>query len=582
MVLQDVGEFEKTSECETSPIKREEKLKKLKASPAKIFDDDLAALHMFNTKHLTLVVLICTYLFALWGNYDKVHPLTLPSPSRAEHKNQTPYVGIKINQEIFMMNDTEINDFSHHASSTASKMALANPHTVYTLNETIKVKIVLFDHKNRPKTRGGDMLIVWMRDKSKGAALAGSVIDHDNGTYTGTLRILWTGHAVIRAAILCTREKMAFMQRELRNGYAGKKITCLFHAPNLAEITSGHMDHTFLKTGQVCNLTDKHYGVPLYCDKPKKNGIQCRHWTGINSVPWLKMTLKPKSKWYLKSFVPGTFPGNVTVHIPSAPKTAMASNIPCSRTNFRNTWLSNPAGFFFNSTWRPLSCFNNITVKHFDRCLANRTLRMFGDSTVRQFFIVLFKYQNLTWRIGPKGTESNFIPTSKWYSYSEAYSKRFNYTVSWSPHGLPMSFENANRTEIRPCFVHLDEIPSGSRDIVLINLYAHFQLFPVHMFKTRMRLIRLAIERLLLRSPDIKIAIKGSHYFIKHSTGNTLGGLWGPVYDKIIKQEFVALYDRVVFLDLWDMLVSVENSDIHPPEQFIKTMLRTLFGYVCT
>ncbi|XP_046550145.1 NXPE family member 3-like isoform X2 [Haliotis rubra] len=264
------------------------------------------------------------------------------------------------------------------------------------------------------------------------------------------------------------------------------------------------------------------------------------------------------------------------------PNAAMASNIPCRRANFRNTWLSNPVGFFYNSTWRSPSCFNDITVKDFDRCLANRTLRMFGDSTVRQLFTFLFKYQNLTWAIGPKEAHNNIIPTSKWYSYSEAYNKRFNYTVFWAPHGLPMSFENANRTAIRPCFVHLDEIPSGSRDIVLIHLYAHFQLFPLHVFKARMKHIRLATERLLIRAPDIKIAIKGPHYFIKHSTGNTLGGLWGPVYDKIIRQEFVSLYARVIYLDVWDMHVTDENSDIHPSEELLKTMLRTLFGYVCS
>ncbi|XP_067670329.1 NXPE family member 3-like [Haliotis asinina] len=480
-----------------------------------------------------------------------------------------------------MMNDTEINDFNHHTSATASKMSLVNPQKVYTLNETIRVKIVLFDHKNRPKTRGGDMLIVWMRDKTKGAALAGSVIDHDNGTYTGTLRILWAGHAVIRAGILCTREKMVFMQREFKKGYVGKNITCLFHAPNLTEITSGHMDHTFLRMGQVCNLTDKHYGVPLYCDKPKKNGTQCSHWTSINSVPFVRMTLKPNSEWFLKTAGPDTLPGNITVHIPSAPNPTLSSNNPCSRTNFRHTWLSNPAGFFHNSTWRPLSCFNYITGNDVDRCLANRTLRMFGDSTVRQLLTFLFKYQNLTWRIGPKDTSSNFIPTSKWYSYSEAHNKRFHYTVFWSPHGLPMSFEHANRTAIRPSFVHLDEIPSGSRDIVLINLYAHFLFFPLHMFKVRMKHIRLAIERLLRRSPNIKIAIKGPHYFVTHDPHFSLGGMWGPVYAKIIRQEFVALYDRVIYLDLWDMLVSVENANIHPSEQLLMTMLPTLFGYVC-
>ncbi|XP_048247494.1 NXPE family member 3-like isoform X1 [Haliotis rufescens] len=542
----------------------------------------MAAIQMFSTKRLIylLIALLTTSLFLLWGNYEEFQ--VLPEPpyrSRTGSQKQTHLVEIQIFPEI---NDTEINDINSHASATTSKMSLVESKVVYALNETISLKIVLFDQRNRPKTRGGDMLIVWMRDKSKGAASAGTVIDHDNGTYTGVLRILWTGHAVIRAAILSSREKLAFVYRELNNGYTGKRIECLFNVNNLTETTSGYMDNRFLKMGEICNLTDKHYGVPLYCSKPKKKGIQCSNWTGVTAEKILPFPARPNTKWYLSSAGPGILPGNVTVTVPSATNTSMTSQIPCSRTTFKTTWLSKPVGFFYNSTWNPLSCINNITVKDYDRCLANRTLRMFGDSTVRQLFSFLIKHLNLTWRVGPWQTAANFVPTDKWYSYSEAYKTSFNYTVFWSPHGLPMTFVNANRTAIRPSFVHLDEIPSGSRDIVLINLYAHFHFFPIHIFRSQVKRIRQAIERLLIRSPDVKIVMKGPHYFVVDRVVTTFGRMWGPVYDKFIRQEFVDLYDNVIYLDLWDMLISVESTGVHPGEQILNTMLRTLFGYVCT
>ncbi|XP_046326570.1 NXPE family member 3-like isoform X2 [Haliotis rufescens] len=537
---------------------------------------------MYSTKRqiYLLIVLLITSLFLLWGNYDELQ--ILPEPlyrSRTGSQKQTHLVEIQIIPEI---NDTEINDTNSHASATTSEMSLVEPKVVYALNETISLKIMLFDQRNRPKTRGGDMLIVWMRDKSKGAASAGTVIDHDNGTYTGVLRILWSGQSVIRAAILSSREKMAFVHREFNNGYIGKRIECFFNVYNLTESTSGYMDNTFVKMRQVCNLTDKHYGVPLYCIKPKMKGIQCSDWTGITSQRKLPVPARADNKWYFSSAGPGILPGSVTVTVSSATNTRMTSQIPCSRTTFKNTWLSKPVGFFYNSMWNPLSCINNITAKDYDRCLANRTLRMFGDSTVRQLFSFMYKHMNLTWRIGPWQTGADLVPTDKWYSYSEAYKKGFNYTVFWSPHGLPMTFVNANRTAIRPSFVHLDEIPSGSRDIVLINLYAHFHFFPVHIFRSQMKRIRQAIKRLLIRSPDVKIAIKGPHYFVVDNVVTTLGSMWGPVYDKIIRQEFVHLYDHVIYLDVWDMLISVESSGIHPSEQILNTMLRTLFGYVCT
>ncbi|XP_071086003.1 NXPE family member 3-like [Haliotis cracherodii] len=528
-----------------------------------------------------LVVLMVAVLFFSWNGFVKFQMSPQPYPSIARSQKQSHVMETQIVPESYVLSDAEIDDVNSHASSTTSKMSIINPKFVYKLNGTIRVKIELFDHKNRTKTRGGDMLIVWMRDKSKGAASAGTVIDHDNGTYTGVLRILWTGKAVIRAAMLAPREKMAFVNREFRHGYGGKILICLFNTPGLTETSSGHMESKFVNKIDVCNLTDKHYGVPLYCDKPKKKGVQCSHWTGVNSLGYLAVSARPNSKWYLSSAGPAVLPDIVTVKIPTVQNTTLPATVPCSRSSVRNSWVSKPVGFFYNSTWRPLLCFNDVTVEDYDLCLANRTLRMFGDSTVRQWFSFFYKHLNLTWRVGPWQITKNLQPTGNWYSYSEAYKKDFNYTIFWAPHGLPMTFNNANRTALRPSFVHLDEIPSGSRDIVLIHLYAHFLFYPVHMFRSQIQRIRPAVQRLLERAPDIKIAIKGPHYFVLNSIIYTFGRMWGPVYDKIIREEFVGLYDRVIYLDFWEMLLSVESPDVHPGEKLINTMIRTLFGYVC-
>ncbi|XP_046554958.1 NXPE family member 3-like [Haliotis rubra] len=339
------------------------------------------------------------------------------------------------------------------------------------------------------------------------------------------------------------------------------------------------MESRLLNKGKVCNLTDKHYGVPLYCDRPKKRGIQCDHWTGVNSLKYVGLNQKNNSKWYFSSAGPQILPDVVRVNISTAQDTSLSAKIPCSRASVRNSWVSKPVGFFYNSTWHPLECFIDVSVKDYNRCLTNRTLRMFGDSTVRQWFSFLYKHLNLTWRIGPKQAIEQ--TNGKWYSYSEAYSKRFNYTAFWSPHGLPMTFDNASRTALRPSFVHLDEIPSGSRDIVLIHLYAHFLFYPVHMFRAQIQRIKQAIQRLLMRSPDIKIAIKGPHYFVVTKIVSTFGRMWGPVYDRIIRQEFVNLYDRVIYLDYWEMLLSIESASVHPDEKLIDTMIRNFLGYVC-
>ncbi|XP_048246535.1 NXPE family member 3-like [Haliotis rufescens] len=534
---------------------------------------------------LAVVILVAWLSFVSWGGLEKFQSVPDHARSRTEDKRQTPQVehqlplkSVKADTEI--INDPNLKDSNRHASGKFSKLFLIDKQQIYRLNETINVKIVLMDRKERPKTRGGDMLVVWMKDTVKQASSAGSVIDHGNGTYTGVLRTMWTGQAVIYAAILSSRERMAFIYNKFRSGYIGKHISCLFDVHNLTETTVGYMHKRFLDNKPICNLTAENWGVPFYCTKPKQRGFECQHWTRVNTVHFVPIPTEADTRWY-RSCSFEKLVDWVPIRISSVKAATVSSSAPCGRKQFRDTWTTpSPVGFFYNSTWRQRGCFNTITTNDYSKCLANRSLRMYGDSTVRQWFTVLYKRLNLTMRTGPWFIGP--IPVAqKRYYYTEAYEKQHNYTVVWIPHGLPMSFQNANRTASRPVFVYLDETPAGSRDIILINLYAHFNLFPVHMFRSQMKRTRISIQKLLKRSPDIKIAIKGPHNYIHPITNYTLDGLWGPIYENIIKQEFVGLYDQLVYLDIWDMTIAVENTDVHPTEDVVSTMIHTFLGYFC-
>ncbi|XP_071092780.1 NXPE family member 4-like, partial [Haliotis cracherodii] len=226
--------------------------------------------------------------------------------------------------------------------------------------------------------------------------------------------------------------------------------------------------------------------------------------------------------------------------------------------------------------------FSNITTANsYHHCLANRTLRLYGDSTARQWFSYFFKKLNLTFRSKPSEILNNVeLMSQKWYEYTAAFNIRYNYTVSWSPHGIPMFQDGSNREVKPPVFVQLEEIPSQCTDIILIHLYLHFQLFPLHVYRSRVKRTRQAIEELLIRSPDVTIAIKGPH-MVSGKPQTTQFGMWGPVYENILKQECVDLNNRVVYLDLWDMTVALESTANHPSSQIVKTMLDVFFGYVC-
>ncbi|XP_046568538.1 NXPE family member 3-like isoform X1 [Haliotis rubra] len=467
-----------------------------------------------------------------------------------------------------------------------SRISLVGINRTYQLNETVKVNIVLFDHGKRPKTCGGDMLVVWMKDPQHGAASAGSVIDNGNGTYTGVLRTLWTGRAIIRAAMISSRERMAHLNFSFQNGYFGKQIQCIFRSNTSTEITSGHMEMKYMKIRPFCNLTADYFGIPFYCGKPKTKGIGCRDWTET-SLPHNYMTFGADTRWFAAWRSTEYLSDFTTINISSkrhADKDlAVSPTIPCGRRNIRDTWLATPpVGFSYNNTWRPLSCRNSVPVDTYNQCLANRTLKLFGDSTVRQIFGALYSMLGFTITKGPpegkKSKKRNFYagPT-----ICEAHHTKYNYTVYLLPHGFPLWFYKANRTITQPVFARLDDIPSGSNDIILINLYAHFHFTPIHIYRARVHRTRLAIVNLLKRSPDVKIVIKGPHKYSVPTPKTPMGGMWGPAYENILKKEFVNLYDQVLYLDVWDMTVAFENEETHPPDLLVTMMVKVFLGYIC-
>ncbi|XP_048251797.1 NXPE family member 3-like [Haliotis rufescens] len=294
------------------------------------------------------------------------------------------------------------------------------------------------------------MVVVWMKDMKNGAASAGIVKDHDNGTYTGILRTLWTGRAAMKAAVITSKERIDFTYDILRKGYQGKSINCIFRSTRAVETTNGYMDINNMKTDNLCNFTSQYHGVPFYCGKPKGEGLRCVDWTQV-SCRLKKMTLSSNEQWFYESRASENLPDVINITIGHVEGDTASASRPCYLQDPRNTWRATPpVGFSYQHTWRPLSCFSNIkTTNSYHHCLANRTLRLYGDSTD-----------------GCKPQTTQF-------------------------------------------------------------------------------------------------------------------GMWGPVYENILKQEFVGINNRVVYLDFWDMTVALESTANHPSSQIVKTMLDMFFGYVC-
>ena len=74
-----------------------------------------------------------------------------------------------------------------------SIIQLSKNKTKHTVGDYLHIKIVLYDELGRPLTRGGDSVRTWGTGSKGKSNVAGDVIDHNNGSYTGKILLPWKG-----------------------------------------------------------------------------------------------------------------------------------------------------------------------------------------------------------------------------------------------------------------------------------------------------------------------------------------------------------------------------------------------------
>nr|KAG5698890.1 hypothetical protein BaRGS_006784 [Batillaria attramentaria] len=120
--------------------------------------------------------------------------------------------------------------------------------------------------------------------------------------------------------------------------------------------------------------------------------------------------------------------------------------------------------------------------------------------------------------------------------------------------------------------------------VIVVHYYVHLSTEALHAYRDRVRAARQVIETYLDTHPKVKVKviIRGPHVLYEGNRHHAMfGDTFGPVYIRMWKEEFRGLYDRVWFLNYWDMTIAAENMQCHPPESMILETVKVLFGYFC-
>ncbi|KAI5621336.1 NXPE family member 3 precursor [Silurus asotus] len=207
------------------------------------------------------------------------------------------------------------------------------------------------------------------------------------------------------------------------------------------------------------------------------------------------------------------------------------------------------------------------------RCLKGKTLYMFGDSTMRQWFEYL----------------TDFVPNLKQldiYSSKQvgpfiAVDSTNNILVSFRGHGPPIRSTSVFASG--PLYVanELDRLKGGPNTVVLISVWAHFSTFPIEAYIRRLRHIRKAVMQLLNREPATLVVIRSAN-LQKVTTVNCVSNSdWFSVQiDAVLRAMFRGI--SVQLLDAWEMTLAHHlPHNIHPPRPIIKNMIDLILSQIC-
>ncbi|XP_060588706.1 NXPE family member 3-like [Ruditapes philippinarum] len=459
------------------------------------------------------------------------------------------------------------------------------------LGEYVDFTAILYNGYGKPKYTGGDHLRARLYNDLLGAYSLGTILDHNNGTYTVTVQALWIGRAQLEVEVLYSKETMTTAFR-LRRTWDFSNIFAFFSYKNYTDKTTCGPDNEtvleYSKQTQLCNFSYWNNSQQWFCGKPKYQ-LSCDHWRAItrnwdNFTKGMNTCEQELSKRDRHTHIQS----NITLQIlPNTINgvnrtTFIETSNTCSNYNKTKLWFKvKPTGYYYNNKWIMLHCKG---FRHFHgECFRNKTLLFWGDSTLYQWYTYL-KNKFLA------GIEATCTLGQGWHRYQRCNFYKYNMTIIFLGHNIPLcGFKMKNLYTFFKSISFEKVIESESRNtddlLLVLHLYAHIQLYKFEHFAAHISEIKKSLKRILKMKTNIKVFIKLPHAYRRFKEG-----LWkikrndfvGFIFTHIMQTLFQGLLDKIIVLDQKDSTIAKRNLDIHPSDTIVREMVLQFMSYACT
>lgn len=212
------------------------------------------------------------------------------------------------------------------------------------------------------------------------------------------------------------------------------------------------------------------------------------------------------------------------------------------------------------------------------RCLSHRTVIFIGDYTTRDW------YYDISHRLKLNVTLANSkdVPDEAWQRHVRAEVPSKGIVFEWMPHEHPFYGKPGSM-----CINHksvtyrLDLIGANIKALILLHWHLHISRCCDHVaFREHVKNAKAAIVRLLKRSPEAIIFIKGPHAHTFRKEREPTDYVKRFI-EQVLYKEFINLQNNVIFLENWELSTSMENTEMHGTLEINNIMVHNFMSLAC-
>ncbi|XP_060688793.1 NXPE family member 3-like [Hemiscyllium ocellatum] len=445
---------------------------------------------------------------------------------------------------------------------------ILNSAKTFYVGDQLQVMLQMYDFEGHPKRYGGDYLQARIHTPALKAGSAGTVIDNQNGTYYINFTLFWPGKVEVSVLLVHPSEGIQALKRLREEQPERVYFQSTFRSGAVSETTVCNL--CLSQSQPLCNFTDIRTGEPWFCYRPKE--LPCSARVTHTMGGYQQNLLIGEEGLYFQS--------GINVKTPVSPSdldyiTVKPSPRPDPGKCFPGKPLLSPSGFYYQDQWMSTSCniqrFN--TPATIINCLRGKSVYIFGDSTIRQWFEYLTEFVP-DLRTFNLGNSKNTGPHL-------ALNIEKTIKVEYYAHGTPIRILPISSQDLPFIANKLDEIKGGKNTVIAFTIWCHFNTFPVEPYIRRLQNIRRSILRLLERSPDTLVVIKTANVQALPREVSLYNSDWYSYQlDLVMRKMFEGI--NVAFVDAWEMTIAhYLPHELHPKRIIIKNEVDVFLSYVC-